>query len=109
MYIHMPVSVHVDTRGTKYLLSPSIDPPPYFLRYGLALNLGLIDWVACSLVNSKSPAISASLEMGEEMGNVVPGFCVVFVYASTWYPSSDPHVVVFYPLSNLLSPNESVC
>lgn len=46
VYIHMPVLVHVDTRG-KYLLSSSIDPSPYFLRYGLALNLGLTDWVAC--------------------------------------------------------------
>ena len=45
-------------------------------------------------MNSKSTAISASLELGLQMGDVVPGFCVVFVYVSTWDPSLDPHVVV---------------
>ena len=45
-------------------------------------------------MNSRSPAISASLELGLQMGDVVPDFCVVFVKVGTWDPSSDPHVVV---------------
>lgn len=102
VYIHVPVLVLMSTTG-QCLLSISTNSPPYFLRYGLSLNPRLTDSVACCLMNSRSSPVSVSLDLGLQMGVVVPGFClfgivvVFFFNVGTWDPSSDPHVVSHLP------------